>query len=164
MMMTVVNKTTVVAGTRNTVATMANARKGAMAPAVPCAMKVRGIPAKTDGAANTVAAARSVVDFQAPVRNPMVVVKITVAAGQAQAANRRESLVAVAGQVQVADRRAAMAVVAVRIANLRAVMVAAKTVGANPMAAAAKITTAADGTEIEGTTKAAGMGAALRSA
>ena len=164
-MMTVVNKTTVVAGTRNTVATMANARKGVMAPAVPCAMKVRDIPAKTDGAANMVAAAR-IVDRQAQVA------RIMVAAGQAQTANRRASLVVVAGQIRVVDPMAAMVAVAagqVRIANLRAVMVAAKTVVvgqaevANPMAAAAKITTAADGTEIE-VTKAAGMAAALRSA
>src|SRR5688572_5774999 len=176
-MMTVVNKTTVVAGTRNTVATMANARKGAMAPAVPCAMKVRGIQAKADGAANTVAANLVAANLVAAANMVAVrtvdgrdpVAKIMAPAGQAQAA--KASLVVGAGRIRVADPMAAMVVAAgqVRIANLKAVMVAAKTVAvrqagvANPMAAAAKITTAAHGTEIEAT-KAADMAAALRSA
>src|SRR5688572_31397110 len=163
-MMTVVNKTTVVAGTRNTVATMANARKGAMDPAVPCAMKVRGIPAKADGAANTVAANRVEANLVAAANMVVVrtvdgrdpVAKIMAAAGQALAA--KASLVVVAGRIRAVDPMAAMVVAAgqVQIANLRAGMVAAKTVGvANPMAEAGKTTTAAHGTEHEGT-KAAG--------
>src|SRR5215207_4784255 len=189
-MMTVVNRTTVVAGTRNTAATMANARKGATAPAAPFAMRVNGIPAKTDGAANMVAVAVAVpvpvntvpvavnmvartVDGQAQAVKIMVAAKIVD--GQALTANRRESLVVVAGQIPVADPTAATVVAAagqVRIANLRAAMVAAKAVVvrqagvanpmAAPMAAAAKTTTPADGTEIEGTTKAADTAAALR--
>lgn len=176
-MTTVVNRTTVVAGTRNTVATMANAHKGAMAPAVPCVMKVRGTPAKTDGVANTAAANLVAANLGAAANMVAVrtvdgrdpVAKIMAPAGQAQAA--KASLVVVGGQIRVADPMAATAVVAaiqVRIAILRAVMVAAKAavVGqaevANPMAAAAKITTAAHGTEIEDPTKAAGTAVALR--